>query len=388
MEHHEAVSETCGPLQVVQRRYNSSARLGESVDVVEKIQPMADIEMRRRLVEQQDRRILSKGLGEKHALLFSTRERRYRPVRQVPEAEGIDGLGHEPPIDWTEGCQPSNMGRAAHRDDLPDAERERQIGVLPNQRDLSCSVSPGPPTEFSASETKGPRVWQEPSHCAEQRAFACPVRPDDSDPLALANVQREVAQNGASVECDGEVGCRDDGGRHGDGKRTVATYRPDQPAVIRLASVLALLTFVSCDAVSIGEAQRQFELDAISTPSGYTQTDAQGRVISRDVDDWRPSPLYQSSFNLTFVPYPNPASATQNVQFAATFSGGGNGLVPYRLDSRGDLVLIQGVTGTTDGSAPLFSFPAGQLGATGLHRVVLTDPLGRFVTYGDIQVIP
>lgn len=158
--------------------------------------------------------------------------------------------------------------------------------------------------------------------------------------------------------------------------------------MLRLSLLVTLLVLASCDAVSIGEAQRQFELAAISTPSGYTETDNRGRVISRDETDWNASPLYASSFSLTFAPYPNPASPTQSVQFAVTFSGGGNGVVPFRLDSRGDLVRIQGITGTLDGTAPLFSFPAGQLGGTGLQRVVLTDPQGRFVTYGDVLVIP
>ncbi|MEM1055888.1 MAG: hypothetical protein AAGI52_10200 [Bacteroidota bacterium] len=156
----------------------------------------------------------------------------------------------------------------------------------------------------------------------------------------------------------------------------------------RFAILALAVVFASCDAVSIGEAQRQFELAAIGLPSGYTRTDADGDVISRDEADWNVSPLYQSSFTLTFPPYPNAASFTQNVQFAGTYSAGGAGLVPYRINPRGDLVRILGITGSTDGTAPLFSFPAGQLGEAGLHRVVLTDNLGRFVTYGDIQVIP
>ncbi|MEM6327163.1 MAG: hypothetical protein AAF791_08595 [Bacteroidota bacterium] len=155
----------------------------------------------------------------------------------------------------------------------------------------------------------------------------------------------------------------------------------------RLALVAFALLFASCDAVSVGEAQRQFEFVAIGTPDGYTNTDAQGRVLTRDTADWQTAPLFLSSFTLTFPPYPNPASPTQSVQFAGVYSAGGTGLVPYRVNARGDLIRIQGISGTLDGTAPLFSFPAGQLGETGLHRVVLTDLQGRIVTYGDVLVI-
>ena len=155
-----------------------------------------------------------------------------------------------------------------------------------------------------------------------------------------------------------------------------------------LAPFAALLVLTGCDATSLGDAQRIFELQAVSTPSGYTETDADGRVIRDDPSDWRAAPIYASEFFVTFKPYPNPASATENIQFAASFSGPSGGLEPYRLSSRGDLVRIEGVTGNTSGTAPLFSFPAGQLGDSGLQRVVLLDLQGRIVSYGDILVIP
>jgi len=157
--------------------------------------------------------------------------------------------------------------------------------------------------------------------------------------------------------------------------------------MLRFAPLLCLL-FLGCDATSLGELQRVFELDAITAPIGITETDARGNVLREDPDDWRPSPIYRSQFNLTFTPYPNPASPTESIQFAATFAGTSGGLVPYRLNAQGDLAPIQAVTGNTSGSAPLFSFPAGQLGSQGIHRVVLLDFQSRVVSYGDVLLIP
>ena len=158
--------------------------------------------------------------------------------------------------------------------------------------------------------------------------------------------------------------------------------------MIRFAPLALFLVFLGCDATSVGDAQRLFELQAVSGPAGFTETDADGRVISEDPNDWRSAPIYATEFFLTFKPYPNPASATENIQFAASFSGRSGGLIPYRLTSRGELDPIGGVTGTTEGTAPLFSFPAGQLGESGLQRVVLVDLQGRIVSYGDVLVIP
>ena len=155
-----------------------------------------------------------------------------------------------------------------------------------------------------------------------------------------------------------------------------------------LGFLLATPLFVGCDATSIGELQRVFEFDAVGVPDGVTRTDARGNVLSEDDRDWRTAPVYSSQFTLTFLPYPNPASPTESVQFAGTFSGSNGALIPYRLTAQGDLSRIQAVTGSTEGTAPLFSFPAGQLGGPGLHRVVLLDRQGRIVTYGDVEVIP
>ena len=158
----------------------------------------------------------------------------------------------------------------------------------------------------------------------------------------------------------------------------------------RLALLALVLTLCigGCDATSLGDAQRTFELQALSLPEGITETTSTGDVIRTDPDDWRTAPLYLSTFSLTFVPYPNPASPSEAIQIAGTFSGTVGALIPYRLDERGDLDPLRIVSGQTEGTAPLYTLTAGQLGPAGLYRLVLLDASGRIVTYGDIEVIP
>jgi hypothetical protein len=154
------------------------------------------------------------------------------------------------------------------------------------------------------------------------------------------------------------------------------------------AALLVLLILSGCDATSLGEAQRTFEFRALLPPEGITETTATGEVVRTDPDDWRTAPVYLSSFSLTFTPYPNPASPSEAIQVAGIFTGTVGALIPYRLDERERLTRLPVVSGQVEGTAPLYTFTAGQLGSPGLHRVVLLDATGRVVTYGDIEVIP
>ena len=143
------------------------------------------------------------------------------------------------------------------------------------------------------------------------------------------------------------------------------------------AALLVLALVAGCDATSLGEAQRLFDLQALAPPNGITETTASGEVVREDPDDWRTAPLYLSTFSLTFVPFPNPAASTEAVQIAGVFSGSRGSLIPYVLDERDRLVRLQLVSGQTEGTAPLYTFGAGQLGGPGLYRLVLLDASGR-----------
>ena len=157
----------------------------------------------------------------------------------------------------------------------------------------------------------------------------------------------------------------------------------------RLAVLLAFAAALlgACDSAGqVTAEQEAFRLAALAVPGGITETTPDGRVLREDPDDWRTSPLYASRFFFAAAPFPNPLGVGGRLQIGASLSGSGAALVPYRLDGAGSLRLIRGVTGTTEGSAPLFTIPAAELGGPGLHRLVLLDPRGEVVTYGDVRV--
>ncbi len=151
-----------------------------------------------------------------------------------------------------------------------------------------------------------------------------------------------------------------------------------------LAIVIAVLGVSQCDTARL---QDEFEADAFSTPSGYTQTDQSGQVVSADDDDWRVAPAFSGKIIVDPI-YPNP-------------SPGGLVVVPFRvLEADPSVVGIFVRAVRSDGS----TIPLGEsfdiqtpgfhdirinpsiIGSVGLSRLFVVDNRGQLVSYGDIQV--
>ncbi|MDX2129885.1 MAG: hypothetical protein SFU91_12705 [Chloroherpetonaceae bacterium] len=128
-----------------------------------------------------------------------------------------------------------------------------------------------------------------------------------------------------------------------------------------------------------------------SEVSGITRTDAQGRVLQQDPDDWR----IQRNFNgfISLDPlYPNPTS---------------NGIVsigiryslpsPIRLDilstSTANTPVLVGSFNTPSFGTQFYTFNLQSLSATGnlaelkgkIFRLRFYDGSGALITYGDVQ---
>ncbi len=148
------------------------------------------------------------------------------------------------------------------------------------------------------------------------------------------------------------------------------------------------------------KAQQQFENDARKTPSGYTNTDATGKVISKDPDDWRISPLFQGFIYVSQPPYPNPAGTTQQIKFELQINGLESiyGLYVYtNLQSNTGQYQVQQIYYNPD--SPLqpglitipfipsqFTITGNASDARGLHRIFVYDGRQNLITYGDILI--
>lgn len=163
-------------------------------------------------------------------------------------------------------------------------------------------------------------------------------------------------------------------------------------ALVTLALLVASAPLLSgCDALS-GEQQQAFVAAAFALPpSGFAETDAEGRLIRNDPDDWRTAPIYGSRFLVQQRPFPNPARATQQVAMVVYTEGGvPGGLRLYRLDGRGVLRLIDAEPRATQTGFYTFTFFGAEVsddGSPGLYRLILLDGREDVVTYGDVMLV-
>jgi hypothetical protein len=166
---------------------------------------------------------------------------------------------------------------------------------------------------------------------------------------------------------------------------------------VRSASFVILAGVVVLAGCDTAGDQRVFRELALAPPSGFTQTDAEGTVISADPADWRVSPLYSqtSAVSVTARPaFPNPvasngiATLILNVQTGAVVGGvtvigyvEQPGELPdsYILDDRAD------ARGFVDLSIVPAAHP-GFVQGGGLRRIVVIDGQGEPVTYGDLMI--
>ncbi|AXJ01507.1 hypothetical protein CYPRO_2261 [Cyclonatronum proteinivorum] len=160
-----------------------------------------------------------------------------------------------------------------------------------------------------------------------------------------------------------------------------------------LSALLALNSACS----STDDAQRDFEREAFRTPSGITETDGSGNIISTDEDDWRIGPLFAGFVEVQQPAFPNPTTGQiLSIELLVTGLGAVNGLDVMTLDDRNFFKrlffdertpLPVGFTQITINPVQFAPGGSGTIsGARGLHRVFIFDGRENLITYGDIRV--
>ena len=94
VEQRQAVAVLAGEREVVHRRDDGEAVLAaQPGDELEGLLLVADVERARRLVEQQDRRLLGEGAGDHEALALAAAQRAEAPVGERAELEPVEHVG-------------------------------------------------------------------------------------------------------------------------------------------------------------------------------------------------------------------------------------------------------------------------------------------------------
>ncbi len=159
---------------------------------------------------------------------------------------------------------------------------------------------------------------------------------------------------------------------------------------IRLPLLTCLLVLASACDSSIDQQDAFFE-EAAQVPSGFTETNDRGSIVSVDEDDWRTAPFYRGRVRVSPV-FPNPGTQTGpiNLTVAILFSDAvQRGLVVRARRSDGVLITLDTVQRTQPGNYVL-TFNAATLGRTGLVRLFILDSIGNasgdIISYGDLMI--
>ncbi len=144
------------------------------------------------------------------------------------------------------------------------------------------------------------------------------------------------------------------------------------------------MVMAGCDSQ---EQQDEFVQEAGATPSGFAQTDAAGRIIEDDENDWRVAPIYGGK--VRFDPaYPNPVGG-DFVTIPVTileFNSIQGGLALRARDASNNLRTLDDILDASDPGAYIFRFSPALLNRTGLVRIFIFDRLGELVSYGDLMI--
>jgi len=146
---------------------------------------MADVEMDRRLVEDDDRCRLGDGDRQEHQLPLAQRQLPGVAADEPSEADPIDRRGDDRPIGRSGATERILVREPAEGDDLLDPRGERQAGKLGDDGDPARDgISRQRSKRVATDPDLAGRRSQEARDQPQEGGLAGAVRPDDRDPLA------------------------------------------------------------------------------------------------------------------------------------------------------------------------------------------------------------
>ena len=220
----DAVGDPSGQLQVVDRGQDRLARGGERDQSLGQVQLVADVEVGRRLVQENERGVLCERLRQGHALLLAAGQPGDGAVRQRGEVDGGQGGVDALAVRLGQALGPAEPRRPAQGDDLAGGKVHGQVGLLADERDLARARAARPVAHGAAGQLQRPGRRDQPGDGAQQRGLAGAVGAHQSDPLAGPDLERHVAQDRPLAQGDRQSVGTEQGG-HAAGGRYVLEAR-------------------------------------------------------------------------------------------------------------------------------------------------------------------
>src|SRR5690349_9112592 len=119
---------------------------------------MIDVQMRRRLIEEQYFGRLSKGRGEKNALFFSTAQRAELPVAEFRGSRLLQCFFYRRSV-LSRFVETGAMWHAPHINDVFRREREIRAALLQDDGNSTGELAAVPVLRFSAHEAAATIRW-------------------------------------------------------------------------------------------------------------------------------------------------------------------------------------------------------------------------------------
>ena len=203
LEQDDAVGDVAGLLQVVEHdTHRDAVVVGEVADQVEDLDLVAEVEVGRRLVEEEDRRLLAQARGQPHALALAAGEL----VDAAVGHPGDPGDVHGPPdrlacvrvatLPAPAVRVPAVRHDVAHRDPVGRRAALGEQRHRPSERLGAQEQCRGPVVEVDVA---GVRTVQA-GHRAQQGGLATAVRTDQGGDLPRTHVERCLAQDRCRTE--------------------------------------------------------------------------------------------------------------------------------------------------------------------------------------------
>ena len=158
---------------------------------------MPDVEVRRRLVEEQHARRLGECAGDRDPLSLTPRELIDRPMSERAEVASRERLLDDACV-LVRRPHPSVLVRsAAHEHDLTDGEREADLFALRDERNFTRHLATFEGGERRPEQSNVSTVRrQRPCHDSQERGLPCAVRADDREDLPRVNDETGVLERG------------------------------------------------------------------------------------------------------------------------------------------------------------------------------------------------
>ena len=180
--------------------YGQSALVSQSRQQLEDVDLMVDVEVRRRLIQQQDVRVLGQRARDVDPLLLAARQVGHEAPGQVGRVRRTETVVNHGPVASTLPLPTAQVGRAPHEHGLEHGEVEQLVPPLGHHRDGAGQLAPRVGLERAAVDRHmALPQGNDTGEGSHQGALAAAIRPEHSEELARAQLQVQPSEHVVTV---------------------------------------------------------------------------------------------------------------------------------------------------------------------------------------------